>query len=91
MVKSKFNPQNRNFNKKIGYKMEKSKDKMKDKAKGKTCFCYQEKCHFIKDCLKRLNDMKNKSKIDEGATLVYKDEADVDGIYVAINCQPNQE
>lgn len=91
MVKSKFNPQNGNFNKKIGYKMEKSKDKMKDKAKGKTCFCYQEKCHFIEDCLKRLNDMKNKSKIDEGATLVYKDEADVDEIYVAVNCQPNQE
>lgn len=92
MVKSKFNPKNVNFNKKPEHKKKGNfKDKMKMKTKGKKCFYCLGDGHFIKDCPKRIYALKNKSKDNCGATLAYNDEANIDEVYVAVNCLPCQE
>lgn len=58
------------------------------KTKGGKCFYCQEESHFIKESPKRLNDKKNKPKIDVGATLAYNYEANIDEVYVVVNSIP---
>lgn len=46
---------------------------------------------FFKDCPKRLNNKRNKPKIDSGATLAHNNEANIDEVYATVNYQPSQE
>lgn len=89
--------QNKTFGKPKDYSGNFSKDKNKfnkfdSKAKGKRCYFCGKMGHFIKDCIKRMDELKNSNKIEGGAALAYEEAAASNGqVYVTCHSSGKDE
>lgn len=81
---------NKSFGKeKKSNRFEKGKNKQNkntNKAKGNKCYFCGKLDIFIKDCFKRIGELKNANKIDSGATIAYK-EVVASNVQVYMACQ----